>query len=103
MTSEEFEEISHECGYNTVRDSRVTICQAPESEFWLAVYGQGMVGVNQEFIFSNYVTGYIMPVNYKVYKLGMRKKVYRNYLLRMKRKYKNVKIELKKYCIEKDF
>lgn len=99
MTSEEFEEISHECGYNTVRDSRFTICQAPESEFWMAVYERGMVSVNKDFIYSHI----IIPVHYKVYKLGMRKKVYRNYLLRMKRRYKNAKIELKKYSIEKDF
>ena len=83
MTSEEFEKISHECGYNTVRDSRFTI--------------------NQEILFNPYASGCIIPINYKVYKLGMRKKVYRNYLLRMKRKYKNAQVELKKYRIEKDF
>lgn len=103
MTSEEFEEISHECGYNTERDSIFTICLAQESEYLLAVYGQGVVCINQEFIFMNYVSGCIIPVNCKVYKQGMRKKVYRNYLLRMKRRYKNAKIELKKYSIEKDF
>lgn len=99
MTSEEFEEISHECGYNTVRDSGFTICQAPGNEFWMAVYERGMVSVNKDFTYAHIV----VPVHYKVYKLGMRKKVYRNYLLRMKRRYKNAQVELKKYRIEKDF
>ncbi|MBO7691283.1 MAG: hypothetical protein J6T10_01455 [Methanobrevibacter sp.] len=103
MTSEEFEEISHECGYNTVRDSRFTICKAPESDYWMAVYGQGVISINQEFLFNIYATGCIMPVNQKVYKFGMRKKVYRNYLLRMKRRYKNAKIELKKFQMGNDF
>lgn len=103
MTSEEFEKISHECGYDIVRESRFTICKVPESEYWLAVYGQGVVSINQEILFSPFASGCIIPVNYKVYKQGMRKKVYRNYLLRMKRKYKNAQVELKKYSIEKDF
>lgn len=103
MTSEEFEEISHECGYRTKRVGTLTICQALEGEFWMAVYEQGKVTINEDFIYNSVKGDFIMPVRYKVYKQGMRKKIYRNYLLQMERKYKYLKVEQKKYHIEKDF
>lgn len=105
MTEEEFISISEECGFNVVKKNNVIYITIGDSIYWVSYYDRGSsevaLSVDATYDWNKNIRPSSLTERYTKYEIN--KEMYRERMIKLQKEIKELKIELRKSEIEKDF